>query len=299
MTLRRQRQSIAGLTSSLLALGIIIGYFCLSAVSGEDRSLPRGDRALIVVGLPGDDAHAALFRDTTLAWQRWLTGPLQFPASGVRVLFGDQGDASLSAGAATRETVADEVAAIQRTLAPDGRLWVFFLGHANVSGQHAFLHLPGPDLRDDELATLFKGVACREQVFWVTTAASGWFLAGLSARGRITITATTRDLELNETEFPQALADVSGRAPADLDQNGDGKISVWEIFDRTSETVAARFDADKRAPTEHALLDDNGDKVGTERPDPAQANSAKEKFAKRESRDGELAKKTFLSFKAQ
>jgi hypothetical protein len=299
MAFRRQRQSIAGIASSLLAAGIVIGFFYPNAVSSDNGLPPRGDRALIVVGLPGDHEHAATFRDTALAWQRWLTGPLQFPASGVRVLFGDQGEPSLAAGAATRQAVADEVAAIQRSLAPDGRLWVFFLGHANVSGHHAFLHLPGPDLRDDELGKLLKGVACREQVFWVTTAASGWFLPGLSAQGRIVITATTRDHELNETEFPQALAEISGKAPTELDQNGDGKISVSEIFDRTAENVEARFKADNRAPTEHALLDDNGDSVGTERPDPAQANSVKEKSAKRESQDGELAKKTFLRFKAQ
>jgi hypothetical protein len=299
MAFRRQRQSIAGLTSSRLALGIVIGLFYSRTVWADDASPPRGDRALIVVGLSGDPEHAALFKNTALAWHRWLTGPLQFPADGVRVVFGDRGDPSLAAGAATREAVADEVAAIQRNLAPDGRLWVFFLGHANVSGQRAFLHLPGADLRDDELGARFKGVVCREQVFWFTTAASGWFLPGLSARGRIVITATTRDLEFNETEFPQALAEVSGRVPAELDQDGDGKISIWEIFDRTSESVQARFEADKRAPTEHALLDDNGDKEGTEQSDSSRANSAKEKSATRESRDGDLAKKTFLRFKAK
>ena len=61
----------------------------------------------------------------------------------------------------------------------------------------------------------------------------------------------------------------------------------------------ASFAWDNRAPTEHAQLDDNGDKVGTERPDPTQANSPQEKSAKRESQDGELAKKTFLRFKTQ
>ncbi len=254
---------------------------------------------MIVVGLPGDDDHAALFKDTALAWRKWLTGPLQFPAAGVRVVFGEQGEPSLEAGPATRQSIAAEVATIQRSLAPEGRLWVFFLGHANVTGQHSFLHLPGPDLRDDELGALFKSLKCHEQIFWLTTAASGWFLPGLSAPGRIVITATTRDLEFNETEFPQALVEVSGKSPTELDQDGDGKISVWEIFGRTSEAVGARFKADKRAPTEHALLDDNGDKVGTEWPESAQPNSTKEKSAKRESQDGELAKKTFLRLKTQ
>jgi hypothetical protein len=278
---------------------LTVGLARPPSLTADGTPPARTDRALIVVGLPGDDEHAALFKDIALAWRKWLTGPLQFPDTGVRVLFGDQGEPSLAAGPATRQAIADEVTAIQRTLAADGRLWVFFLGHTNVSGQHSFLHLPGPDLRDDELGALFKPLKSHEQVFWVTTPASGWFLPSLSTPGRIVITATTRDLEFNETEFPQALAAVSGKASTELDQDRDGKISVWEIFGRTSEAVEARFRADERAPTEHALLDDNGDKVGTERPDPARPNSPKEKPVKRESQDGELAKKTFLRLKIQ
>jgi hypothetical protein len=295
MTSRRQNQIIGCTALFVQAIALILPR----AGIARDDPPARGDRALIVVGLPGDDEHATVFKETAQSWRNWLTGPLQFPASAVRVLFGEHGEPSLSAGPATRQAIADEVATIRQCLAPDGRLWIFFLGHANVSGKHAFFHLPGPDLRDDELGTLFQGVSCREQVFWVTMAASGWFLPGLSAPGRIVITATTHDLEYNETEFPQALVEISGKPVTELDQNGDGKVSVWEIFCRTSEAVEARFKSDRRAPTEHALLDDDGDKLGTERPEPAQAKSPQQKSAKRESQDGELAKKTFLRVKVQ
>jgi len=263
-------------------------------VAADDRSPSRGDRALIVVGLPGDLEHETLFRETTRVWQQWLAGSLQFPVEGVRVLFGARGEPSLGAGPATRQAITEEAATIRRTLKPEGRLWVFLLGHANESGGHAFLHLPGPDLRDDELGALFKGIAGREQVFWVTTSAAGWVLPALSARGRIVIAATTRDQEFNETEFPHALAEVCRRSPEDLDQDGNGKVSVWELFLKTNQAVEARFQSDGRAPTEHALLDDNGDKLGTERPDPAPENAAPAKTSKREPADGELAKKTFL-----
>ena len=111
---------------------------------------------------------------------------------------------------------------------------------------HAFFHLPGPDLGDDELGALFNGITCREQVFWMTTPGSGWFLPGLSAKGRIVITATTHDQEFNETEFPTALADASRPALAELDADKDGKVSVWELFVRTGENVVARFEADMR-----------------------------------------------------
>ncbi|MGO9464067.1 MAG: hypothetical protein ACLQVF_07910 [Isosphaeraceae bacterium] len=281
----------------VVALGMRIGPGRPEARGADGGSPAPGDLALVVVGLAGDDEHEALFRETARAWRRWLTDSLQFPSGEVRVLFGERGEPSLDAGPASRQAIAQEVATIRRTLAPEGRLWVFFLGHANATGGHVFLHLPGPDLREDELGALFDGIKCREQVFWFTTSASGWFLPALSAAGRIVITATAPDQEFNETEFPHVLAELSRRSPAELDQDGDGKVSVWELFVLTVQAVEDRFAADRRVPTEHAQLDDNGDRRGRERPEPDGADSPQEKPAKRESRDGELAKKTFLKLR--
>ncbi len=287
----------AWIVITVVTLGLQIGPGRPEAKGADGPSPARGDCALIVVGLAGDDEHEALFRETAQTWRRWLTDSLQFPSDGVRVLFGERGEPSLDAGPASRQAIAAEAATLRRTLAPQGRLWVFFLGHANASGGHVFLHLPGPDLREDELGALFDGIKCREQVFWFTTSASGWFLPALSAAGRIVITATAPDQEFNETEFPHVLADLSRRSPRELDQDGDGKVTVWELFVLTAHAVEDRFAADHRVPTEHAQLDDNGDRQGSERPQPNRADSRQEKMGKRESRDGELAKKIFLRLK--
>src|SRR5262249_59920013 len=76
------------------------------------------------------------------------------------------------------------------------------------------------------------------------------------------LTATAADEEFNETEFPQALATVAGKLRAD---NGE-KVSILKWYRQTVAEVEARFAADKRVPTEHAQLDDNGDGIGTEQP---------------------------------
>ena len=128
----------------------------------------------------------------------------------------------------------------------------------------------------------------------MTTPGSGWFLPGLSTKGRIVVTATTSDQEFNETEFPHALVDASRLALKELDADNDGKVSVWELFVKTSQGVEARFEANQRTPTEHAWLDDDGDKVGSERPDPPAPDAAKKKAAQPKLKDGELAKKTFV-----
>jgi hypothetical protein len=255
----------------LLLLGLLV-LLPSPPTSGDDsppakQAAPqlRG-QALILMGLPGDEEHEKLFADTARQWRDWLTGPLGFRPADVRVLSGGAARGGVAQGPATRETIEKEAARLRRSLRAGDRLWVFFLGHANYDGEHAWFHLPGPDLREDEIGKLFAGLPCREQVFWLTTAESGRFVKSLSAKGRIVIAATRANSEDNETEFPQALSAVVARPLEDLDVNKDGKLSLLELYYRIMAEVRARYTADKRLSTEHSQLDDNGDGAGTERP---------------------------------
>ena len=240
--------------------------------------------ALIVVGLPGDGEHEKLFANTARQWRDWLTDSLNFE---VTVLFGRSGQPPLADVPATRAAIERAIADLKKSLRADHRLWIFFLGHADYDGERASFHLPGRDLHADDLGKLFTGIACKEQVFWMTHAASGWFLKSLSAKGRIVITATSADEEFNETEFPQALATVAGKLRAD---NGE-KVSILKLYRRAVAEVEVRFAADKRVPTEHAQLDDNGDGTGTEQP-VVETDGDKKPTA-----DGQLAARTFLPFR--
>ncbi len=266
-------------------LGIIAWTLLLASKAGaDDGPKPGSSRALIVVGLPGDSAHEALFRETAGRWKDWLVGPLGFPSGDVRLLSGLPDALGSGDAPATRESIAGEVESLRKKTSPGDRVWVFVLGHANLDDGHAFLHLPGPDLREDEFAAMFRGLVAKEQVFWMTNPASGAFLGPLSAKGRIVVAATERSGEVNETEFPHALAEVASRPVARLDLDKDGKVSIGEVFLATVEAVEARFQADQRAPTEHAQLDDDGDGVGTELQSERKTPKA----------DGSLASKTFL-----
>jgi hypothetical protein len=271
--------------SSAWCLGIIAWTLLLaSKARADDGTLAGSNRALIVVGLPGDSDHQALFGETAHRWKNWLVGPLGFPSGNVRTLSGRPDALGFGDAPATRESIAKEVESFRKQTLPGDRVWVFVLGHANFDDGHAFLHLPGPDLRDDEFAALFKGLVAKEQVFWITNPASGAFLAPLSSKGRIVVAATERSGEANETEFPHALAEVAIGPLARLDLDKDGKVSIHELFLATVEAVEARFKADRRAPTEHAQLDDDGDGVGTELQFDPKTPKA----------DGALASKTYL-----
>jgi hypothetical protein len=257
--------------------------------------------ALIIVGLPGDPEHRKQFTDTTAAWVQWLTGRLGLASENVLVLAGPtDAEEAHNIRAGTRESIQAHASRLAKTLQEEDSLWVFYLGHANYDDEHAYFHLPGPDMNEDDVAEWFGNITCREQVHWLTHTCSGWFLKPLSRPGRIVISATAPDRETNETEFPQALMTVSQRAMEDLDRNHDGRVSIAELFTETAAEVEAMFAVDERAPTEHGQLDDNGDGIGTEAGDldiePQDDSSQLDPSvaARVKAADGKLASMTFL-----
>ncbi len=98
----------------------------------------------------------------------------------------------------------------------------------------------------------------------MTTSASGFTLKPLAATGRIVITATEADLEVNETLFPHALADVLAEPPEGIDRDKDGKVSIFELYLAVVAKVIQQYVDDENLPTEHAKIDDNGDGHGSE-----------------------------------
>ena len=268
--------------------------------SGQaEEGSPTGvRRALILVGLPGDAEHQKLFANITQSWTTWLTDKLQFDEEHVIVL-GSQSDQPNRQG--TRAQLAQWADRLVEQSRPQDGVWVFFVGHANYDEKHAYFHLPGPDVHERDVAEMFDGLECGEQVFWLTNTCSGWYLKSLSKPGRIVVTASAAEREFNETEFPNALAKVTERPIESLDRDNDGKASIAELFTTTVDQVEALFKADNRAPTEHAQLDDNGDGAATEagelrglEPPSDDADSPSPVARRVKLPDGALAAKTFL-----
>jgi hypothetical protein len=250
----------------LLLLGLAARPDEVPADSGGTR------RALIVCGLPGDDEHHTLYAGAVAKIASGLAKHCGFAASAVWVRFGDVAPGGATFGPARNRGPADragieaDVAELRRQLAPEDALWVIVLGHGHYDGRHSHLNLPGRDPDERDFATLFAGLAAREQVFFITTAASGFFVKPLSAPGRVVIAATEPDREVNETVFPLALADHLAAPPPEADRDEDGVISLLELYLAVVIDTLQRFAAADPAqiPSEHARLDDNGDGHGSE-----------------------------------
>ncbi len=228
--------------------------------------------ALIICGHPGDKDHRQPFAATVEKLHKALVERYGFSPAHVHVQFGApvaEGDGPILAGprgSATREEIEAAAAELREVLQPADTLWVIVMGHSHFDGKHSFFNLPGPDMHEQEFGKLFAGLNCREQVFFIAIPASGYYIKPLSAKGRVVISATETDLEVNETLFAAALADVltTPPGPADFDVDRDGKLTLFDLYIAVARNVVARYLDEELLPTEHSQLDDNGDGRGTE-----------------------------------
>lgn len=229
-------------------------------------------RALIICGLPGDEEHRQLFAELVEKIYRGLTTRLGFSPEETAVLFSDEtaeddGPAlRANKGPATREKLTEAAQELAAALKPDDALWVFVVGHTHFDGRFTWLNIPGPDLNQMEFAKLFASAACREQVFFITTPASGLFLKPLAAPGRTVIAATEADAEVNETIFPHKLATALADPPpmTDFDVDGDGQPTLFDAYLWSARETARDYASGELLATEHSLLDDDGDGRGSE-----------------------------------
>ncbi|HEY2909263.1 MAG TPA: hypothetical protein VGI99_03405, partial [Gemmataceae bacterium] len=230
--------------------------------------IPARRHALILCGHPGDAEHVKSFTETVGKLIDGLAANASIPRDRQHILFGSEAPQGIpgATGPATREAVAAAVAAVRKELRADDGLWVICLGHGHFDGRKAWWNLPGPDLSAAEFAKLFADVACREQVFVMTSSLSGFFVAPLARRDRVVIAATEADAEPNETTFPAVFTRLlaTGLDPAENDVDGDGRLTLFDLYVTAAKEIAQTYAGSEQLATEHAQLEDDGDGIGHE-----------------------------------
>jgi hypothetical protein len=94
-----------------------------------------------------------------------------------------------------------------------------------------------------------------------TGSASGGFVQPLAGPNRVVIAATRSSRETNATEFGRFFAEAMEGSGSDLDH--DNRISLLEAFSYARQEVARYYEEENEMLSEHAVLDDNGDGVGS------------------------------------
>lgn len=221
---------------------------------------------LVVVGLAGDPEHGTLFHKwgTTLATasERLGVAPDRLVYLVDQPLDGDQ----RVSGTATREEIAKAMERFAAQAGPDDVVFITLFGHGSFDGRVAKFNLPGPDMVPAEFNALLRKLPTSQVVFVNTSSSSGPFLAELSAQGRTILTATRNGAEQFATLFGGYFVDALTSEAADADKNR--RVSVLEAFHFTKAEVARAYERAGLLATEHPLLDDNGDKEGSQDPSP-------------------------------
>jgi hypothetical protein len=173
---------------------------------------------------------------------------------------------ALIGGRSDKETIEKEIKRIAGVARPGDHVVLVLIGHGSSQGAEGKFNMPGPDLGSADFLALLEPLAAQRVAFLNLSSGSGDFIPVLSAPNRVIITATKTGFERNEPHFPRHFVESFAQDVADADK--DGRISLWEAFDYANKEVKRFYEDDGRLLTEHAMLDDNGDKRGTHEPDP-------------------------------
>ncbi len=264
---------------SCLLLLIIVILLCrtpASSVFGRDDEIHLQD-VVVVSGAPGDDRSGTMFREWAGRWKAAAES-----ADATLHVIGQDDDPS---DKQTLVQLIPERAAI-RTGEP---LWIVLIGHGTFDGRTARFNLRGPDLSATELAGLLEN-AQRPVAVINCASCSAPFINAVSGADRVIVTATKDGGQVQLARFGDAMSAAIGGTEADLDQ--DSQVSLLDAWAFAVRRTAEFYESSGRLATEHALLDDNGDGLGT-RLEAFEGVRLKAKDANKKT-DGRLARRWHL-----
>jgi len=222
-------------------------------------------RLVVISGLAGEPKYAESFHTWSASLVDAARSRYRMADSSIVWLAEDPTKApGRIAGRSTRENVERTLEGLATRMRATEQLVVVLVGHGSIQGDGVRLTLPGPDLSAADLARLLTKHGTRRVAIIVAASSSGDFVPALSGPGRVVITATKSGFERNESIFGgHFVAALSGDG-ADADK--DGRVSLLEAFTYATREVRRIYEQDNRLLTEHALLDDNGDRSGSTEP---------------------------------
>jgi hypothetical protein len=242
----------------------IAAALLIAVAIGPGVASAQSAHLAVIVGLAGDPEFGELYSKWGGSLVDAATKRFGIPKAQVQYLHEKpETDPARTTGKSTRDEVVKAFGKLAASGAEDV-VFVVLIGHGTFDGRVAKFNLPGPDMTAADFEPLVRQLAPRRVVFVNTASASGPFIEALSGTGRTVVTATRNGRESFATIFGGYFVDALTSDSADADKNR--KVSVLEAFDFARREVATAYERQGIMLTEHALLDDSGDKEGTAQP---------------------------------
>ena len=154
----------------------------------------------------------------------------------------------------TAAEIIESLKAIPGSIAEEGEVWIFLVGHGNYDGERYKLHIRGPDITDQDLAGLLAALGERRIYLVAGSSASGALLDVLAGENRVVVTATRNARERQPPLFLSFFLEAAESPEADTNKNG--RVSLLEAFVFAKDRVAEWFTEKGRIQTEHPVLND-------------------------------------------
>jgi hypothetical protein len=228
-------------------MDMLSSFLLCCAMLGADAASPA--TVIVVVGAPGTPEYGEQFRQWAGRWEEAAK------RGGASCLVLGTDDSSESSD---RDRLQKQLA--ETAAATPSALWLVLIGHGTYDGKTARFNLRGPDVSSRELRDWLQPLSCPLAVVNCASS-SGPFLNDLSGPDRVIVVAAKSGHEHNFSRFGDYLSAAIADPAADLDK--DEQTSLLEAYLLASSRVAEFYSGEGRLATEHALLDDNGDRAGT------------------------------------
>lgn len=244
--------------SMIQLLSICVIAACVAFSPRESLAAPH---AVIVCGAGGNQEYSARFGE----WGRRLNDALVdrcgFDPANVALMLEPGEGSAASPDAASLESIRSRFDALEAQISQQDDLHVFLIGHGSyMRGESRFL-IAGDDLTAEMFGRMLAPVTAERTALYVLTSSSAGWINGLSGSDRTIVTATRSPGQREAVEITEHLIRALEEGSADIDR--DERISVLELTRQAAALTAQWYEQQGIILTEHALLDDNGDGLGT------------------------------------
>ncbi len=150
---------------------------------------------------------------------------------------------------------------LQDQITAEDELFIFMAGHGSYLKDDVTFQLPGEDLTATAMNELLQDFQCQYLFVLNSTSSSAGFINRLSAPKRIVCTSTKSVDETNAPEYMEFF--IQGLSDGSADANRDERITLLEACRQAAILTNTWYEKNNFIATEHALIDDNGDGLGT------------------------------------
>ncbi len=219
---------------------------------------------VILSGSGGEAEFQERFAGWTARLQDALLKQAGADAARIHVLAADPAGKPDASGGIRLEAIQAMFADLAAQSQPADDVFVYLIGHGSYLDGVTKFHIPGPDLNAKELKGLLDAVPSRRALVIAAVSSGASYVNELSGPNRIICSAAKSVDEINAPVFMENF--IKGMEDGAADRDHDDRISILEACEYAAELTDTWYTTEGYKATEHAILDDNGDGLGSRLP---------------------------------